>query len=103
MISTVADLLPRLLPEVPGCPENYASLVLRDAVREVCRISQIWTKELAAINLVATTASYALDPDVTAGTEPEVLRIISAKRSGIEIPTAQYRLVRSASAPYFSF
>lgn len=104
MVSTVADILPRLLPEVPGCPDNYATLVLRDAVRDTLRFTEVWTKELTAINLVASTATYNLNPAVTAvaATEPEILRIVSAKVSGTEVNPAGYKLVGITGSPYFA-
>jgi hypothetical protein len=57
---TFEDLLPRLMVEVKGCPHFTAEDHLRDAVREFCERTHVWTVTLASFNTQVDVASYAL-------------------------------------------
>lgn len=57
-----ADLLPRMLPEVPGVDENLALHHLRQAGRHFFKQSQGWVLELPSMNIVEDQRAYVLAP-----------------------------------------
>lgn len=61
------SFLPRLLPNVIGCPEPLALQALLDSSIEFCHRSQVLTTMLDAVSVVANVDKYELDtPDQTA-------------------------------------
>jgi hypothetical protein len=54
-----ADCLKRILPYVPGCPDQTALVHLRDAAVEFCTQSLAWRAELTATT-VAGVATYTI-------------------------------------------
>ncbi len=56
------DLLPDVLPYVPGCTTFVAADHILRAAREFCRRTHVWQAELTPFNTVAATASYVLAP-----------------------------------------
>ena len=97
MLTTFNAMLPYLMPDVPGCPENMALHALRAAAREFCGRTELWKKELVEIDVVADQQLYSLDPDVTAGVEPEIRRIDKVKLYGALMPIDRYDLVEYTS------
>lgn len=54
------QLLPEILPDVPGCADPIAIRAIRNAVVEFCERTALYRSTLAAIDVVADTAEYAL-------------------------------------------
>lgn len=103
MITAYSDLLPYVIPELPGCSLAMASQALQRAGRRFCSDTEVWQKDLAAIDLVASQAQYGLDPaEVTdaadAQPEPEVRSIIWLKISGSVQDVSTYDLVAYTGA-----
>lgn len=93
MRTALADFIPLATIELPTCPPNVIIQALRTSARHFCITTEIWQKELAAIDVVASTAAYTLDPATTLEEEPEVRRIMWAKISGgCELPIEGYHL-----------
>ena len=109
MIASVSDILPLVLPHVPGCRDDFANMAVRTAIREFLARSEVWQKTLTAISLVASTQAYDLNPDTSAGAEPEIRRVVWAQRTtatsstGPVIDHRIYTLVGKVASPYYQF
>lgn len=57
--SSIYDLLPLLAVEAPDCPENMLKLALREALREFCMNTGVWTEALTLAS-VADEDEYDL-------------------------------------------
>jgi hypothetical protein len=71
--------------------------------RRFCVETEVWRKELAAIDIVASQTQYGLDPaEVTdaesAQPEPEIRKLVWAKISGSVQDAATYELVKYTGA-----
>jgi len=66
-ITTYADLIPYMLPDLPGYQAGTALAALRAAGREFCRRSEAWTDDLDPVDLVIGQRDFSLSP-VIAGT-----------------------------------
>lgn len=55
------DLLPFMLPELPGCSDPLAALHLQSSVIEFCKRSKIWRSYLDPIDMVAAVNSYDIE------------------------------------------
>lgn len=61
MSTAITSWLPRIQPQVPGCPNPVIKKYLIDVLRDFCEETQLWeNNELTAISLVADQADYAL-------------------------------------------
>ena len=103
MLTAYSDLLPTMVPELPGCSEAMITQALLDAGRTFCTETEVWQKELAAINIVASQAQYGLDPaevtDVSnAQPEPEVKKISWVKISDAQQEVYTYKLAKYTGA-----
>lgn len=76
-----SDILPQLLPDVPGCPDITAINALRNAAIEYCRFTRSWTRTLAPVALVDNQSVYAM----TAPVDARVAGVISAWVRGREV------------------
>ena len=111
MFASASDLLPRLLPDVPGCPDEFAIFTLRDSMREVFRATQIWQFDLPAIDIVSGQRQYPLVTGL-ADPQPEVCRIEWVKISKVAVnpsrfvgpmsDPSQYTLVGITNSPFFA-
>ncbi|MEO8296347.1 MAG: hypothetical protein ABI574_00925 [Burkholderiales bacterium] len=87
-----ADLLPRLLVSVPGCPDVTAVLALVDAAIDFCRETNAWNEFQDPITLIDKVGAY----DLEAPSDARPLAILGAWVSGRELvpkTTAQLNLV----------
>lgn len=61
MSTAITSWLPRIQPQVPGCPNPVIKKYLIDVLRDFCEETQLWeNNQLTAISLVADQADYAL-------------------------------------------
>ncbi|WP_070988474.1 hypothetical protein [Halofilum ochraceum] len=54
------DLLHRVRPQVPGCPEDVAIDALRVAAEQLCRQSHLWQEKLPAVSIYSKIGDYQL-------------------------------------------
>lgn len=66
--------LDEVMPEVPKCGTDMATLAVKNAARELCRRGRLWRDDLPTITLSASTGTYAL----SLGTGTAVAEIIEA-------------------------
>lgn len=59
-ITAYSDLYPMMVPELPGCPENFILQALKKTFRKFCQDSNAWREQLASINLKDGVLDYAL-------------------------------------------
>lgn len=88
-MATYQDLLPQILPEVPGCPQTVVLQKMADTVRHFCRESWYWQPTIQPISLLPF---QPLAPDLAiyelTVTEPvEVLGIIDLYYKGRPLPS----------------
>lgn len=78
MPTPILDLLPLVLPYLPGCPEISAEAALREAAIDFCERALVVQKVLPAITPTqgATRYELTLDPD------ERVAKLLSAKCNG---------------------
>jgi hypothetical protein len=63
----IADFLPRLLPDLPGCPSAAVKQALIDAAKEFLTESQVWNEVQDPTQIVSGVQEYSLDaPDSSA-------------------------------------
>jgi hypothetical protein len=73
------DLLPNVLPELPGCSGPLAEQYIRTAVITLCRRTKVWKVDADPVSIVAGTATYDLDADIgTAIIEIQTMRLDGA-------------------------
>jgi hypothetical protein len=60
VITAYTDLYPLMVPELPGCPENFILQSLKKTLRKFCQDSNAWREQLASINLKEGVLDYAL-------------------------------------------
>lgn len=99
-MDNINDLIPYIIPDVPGAPEGVIKLRLREAMRQFCRETEAWTEDIE-VNEVADQADY----DVVPSYEAYIKRIvhIKIKSSGsnvfdsmVEADPSQYKLNNDA-------
>ena len=61
-VTKYADLLPLLVADLPGCPENVIVQALRQAARKFCIDSEAWVADAPVLSVVADQQSYTLTP-----------------------------------------
>lgn len=72
-MSALSEYHDLLLPELPGCTTTMVNLHLRETARDFCRRTSVWRETLAAIDLVASQATY----NMVVPTNSEVVRVTS--------------------------
>lgn len=77
MSITIDAFLNEVFP-LKGCPRQVALNAILDSIRELCDQADVWKETLPAINVVASTASYALAP----GNGKQVKTPIEARHNG---------------------
>lgn len=95
MISNYSDLLPLVVPELPGCPEPLILQSLRQAGRDLCGESEAW-RDTIEMNIVASQSDYVLVPIWDA----EIRRIIEVRVGGTtsaEISPSLYEFTPSTN------
>ena len=60
---TLDDLLPRILPYLPGCPSALARKHLLEAIRDWCEKTEIWVDDLPTVRSEAGRSDYVLNVD----------------------------------------
>jgi len=81
---TFDDLLPELLVDVDGCPEVTALAQLRNAARDFCATTHVWTVTLDDFNTVANTSAYALQLPAQS-TPVRLARVNVGDEKGVDI------------------
>lgn len=70
------DMLPWVLPDVPGCPDTLAVHHLRDAARDFCLRTLAWRVTLPAITSVVGVSTY----DLALPVDAEMVKLLRAWR-----------------------
>ena len=99
MISAVTSLQKLIVPRLPMVTPGDLALALQRSAQEFCRRTGLWTKESAATDLVASTASYEITPESGAVAS----RLVWVKINGAEVPAYQYDLTATSSKQYVTF
>lgn len=82
---TFDDLHIHVLPWAPGCPSSMATTQLRNAAREWCQDTEVWTDTLAPVVTEAGREVYALNLEP----HQDVARLISVTVGGKEFQVLQ--------------
>ena len=56
------DLLPDIIPMVPGCTDTLIENTIRNTVIELCEKSEVYQAELDPVDTVANTYEYDFEP-----------------------------------------
>lgn len=72
-MASLSDFLSRVMPNVTGCPEPFATQAVRDSAAEFCRETSL-VVDTITVNVQALTRSYFL----TASTDKQVYRVLRA-------------------------
>ena len=73
-----SDLVNRIAPSVPGCPQPVIETFIRSAAIDVCERTGAWRYEHATVTMTAGTYEYAFVPESGA----EVYTILTANLNG---------------------
>jgi hypothetical protein len=73
-----SDLVNRIAPSVPGCPQPVIVNYIRDAAIDACERTSAWRYKHATVTMVAGTYEYAFVPEAGA----EVHTILTANING---------------------
>lgn len=98
MITTLTELVPYVAAQLPGCPSNTVNFMLRQMARSFFEQTEVWQKNLALVSLVEDQADYELAPAEIADDEPDVLKIVWAKKNEVEVPQYKYDLRLSSES-----
>jgi hypothetical protein len=90
MLTSYESLWPSIMPETPGAPEALILRVMKDLVIEMCRETEMFKEELAAMDIVANRATYNLVPSWDA----TIQALDWVKVSGQKLPEEQYELTQ---------
>jgi len=83
-MANLSDLLPDVLPDLPGCPNITALDALSKALIEFCERSRYWREWLADIAVTAGDASYT----PTVPTDSRLVDILAAEFADVPIDPA---------------
>ena len=87
MAVNLTDLYDEVMPFVPSCPLALAVWALRKASIDFAEKSLACYEDLAAINAVAGTASYAL----TAPANTRILKVVGVRYDGDDLDPIESR------------
>jgi len=73
-MNTLDDMIPYVLPDVPGASEGIIRMRLREAMRKFCREAEIWHESIE-LDSVADQAAY----DVNVSYDAYIKRIVHVK------------------------
>jgi len=91
-MANISSWLADISTRVPGADKNDIDSAVRSVVREFCTKTLLWVKQLTAINIVASTASYTL----TAPSNTAIVTVERIEINGLYVdPTSQDLLDRS--------
>tara|TARA_R110000823_G_scaffold295721_1_gene415469 strand:- start:1398 stop:2048 length:651 start_codon:yes stop_codon:yes gene_type:complete len=76
-----SDLVNRVAPSVPGCPQPVILTYIRNAAIDVCERTNAWRYKHAAVTMTAGTYEYAFVPESNA----EVYSVLTANINGNEL------------------
>jgi len=86
-----SDLVNRIAPSVPGCPQPVIVTFIKAAAIDVCERTNAWRYEHATITTTAGTYEYSFVPE----SEAEVFSVITASINGNKLtPTTLEALHR---------
>lgn len=99
----LVDILPYVLVDVAGCPDILATNELRLAAIEFCKRSLAWKQQLAEVDTISGTASYAYA--APAGAAVARLEDVSLDGQDISVvtPAAGRDMVRRATGDVFAY
>jgi hypothetical protein len=78
-ITSVVQLYPNILPEVPGCPTPLLLQIIQEVIRDFCVQSDLW-RETKTYSLVADQVTYTLGMTATGA---EIQRVVEVKISDV--------------------
>jgi len=61
-VTLYEDLLPEIIPMVPGCPDSLIETYVRSALIELCEKAGVYQRELDPVTTVANLYEYDLEP-----------------------------------------
>lgn len=93
-----SSFYPYILPEVPNVPEPLLDHAVRKAAIEFCEETALHTIDIAAIDVVAGTASYALD---AGDTELDVCMVKFAWLDGKPLPYVSQEFLNDQTGVYW--
>lgn len=76
-----SDLVNRIAPSAPGCPQPVLITHIRNAAIDVCERTGAWRYEHATVTMTAGTYSYSFVPESGA----EVYSILTANMNGVPL------------------
>jgi len=79
---SLADFLPEILPQVPGCGDLLAKNAVRNALIEFCERTEVWRVELDPIMVVNGVSDYELDPP---DSKSVIWRVMNVSYDGMPI------------------
>jgi hypothetical protein len=91
-----SDLVNRIAPSVPGCPQPVIVTYVRNAAIDVCERTNAWRYQQAAITMTAGTYQYAFVPESGA----EVYSVITANINGNELSPITLETLHSLYPKY---
>ena len=59
-ITAYTDFYPMMMPELPGCPEDFLLQSIKKTVRKFCQDTDAWREQLASIDLKDGVLGYEL-------------------------------------------
>ena len=75
-MSKYSELLPDILPDVPGAPNGLVLRRIRDTAIEFCRETQIWQQELDFIKMRDGQVDYEIEGDQLPCADIDAIRFI---------------------------
>jgi len=85
-MTTYAELMPYLVPELPGAHTPQILRAIREGVREFCLVTGAWWKDLDAIDIVADQQEYDLAASLPSDSDIAALRWVKVD-DAIQDPT----------------
>lgn len=82
-----SDLIPQLVPELPGCPQGVLMQALRQAGRDFCRMTEAW-QETVTEDVTKDKTVY----DIVPYGDGYIHRITDLRINGISQDTDRYNL-----------
>jgi hypothetical protein len=90
-MNSYSDYIVRMLPDLPGCPDNIIMQQVQQGARDFCSDSEAWIEELDPINIVSGTVTYDLSKAYSYNAD--VHRILEVVYDDGTLDTSSYDLV----------